>query len=98
MDAGVGGRRAARICSDVPPAGAVLYSELHILHTLEPGQPVHQVLPVGRDDPAKLPPPGLRLDVVVRQLLPVDIHPSYDRHQGLLELRHIDVPTQQHCV
>jgi hypothetical protein len=89
---------AARISSPhVPPAGAALHRELHILNAVEPGQPVRQVLPVGRGDPAPLPPAGLLLDVIERQLLSVDIHPAYDRHQGLLELRHIDVPTQ-HCV
>ena len=87
----------AHLLGHVPPAGAALHRELHILNAVEPGQPVRQVLPVGRGDPAPLPPAGLLLDVIERQLLSVDIHPAYDRHQGLLELRHIDVPTQ-HCV
>ena len=45
------------------------------------------MLPVGRGDLAALHLPGAGVDIVERDLLPVDIQPAYDRHRDLLKLQ-----------
>ena len=42
--------------------------------------------PVGRGDLAALHLPGLRVQIVERELLPMDIQPAYDGHRDLLKL------------
>ena len=48
----------------------------------EPFQPGPQMPPVGRRDLTAHHLPGRQVDIVEGDLLPVDIHPAYDRHQG----------------
>jgi hypothetical protein len=66
----------------VPPPGAGLGRERDLLDPLEPAQPDHQVLAVGRGDPPGGHLPGGLVEVVERQLLPVDVQSPYDRHRG----------------
>jgi hypothetical protein len=53
------------------------------------------VFPVGRDDPAAFPLAVLLVDLVERQLLPVNVQAAYDRHRDLLKLRDHRCPTQK---
>ena len=80
-DAGPG-----QLLRDVPPAGAPLQRERHVVPAGEPRQPGTQVRPVGRGDLAALHLPGLGLEVVERDLFPVDVEPAYDGHRDLLKL------------
>jgi hypothetical protein len=75
-----------QLLCDIPPAGAPLDRERDIVAPGEPRHPGAQVLPVGRDDLTPLDLPAHRVDIVERQLLPVDIQPAYDRHPDLLKL------------
>ena len=43
--------------------------------------------PVGRGDLAALHLPGLGVQIVERDLLPMDVEPAYDGHRDLLKLR-----------
>src|SRR6476661_3244492 len=70
--------------SHVPPPGAPLDRERHILNAGEPGQPGPQVLPVSRGDLPAPHLPGLGVEVVEGDLLPMDIQPAYDGHRDLL--------------
>ena len=72
---------------DIPPPGAALDCERDVLGAAEPRQPGPQVLPVGRGDLAAQYLPGAGVDIVERDLLPVDIQPAYDRHRDLLKLQ-----------
>ena len=72
---------------DIPPLRAPLHRERHVVTASEPHQPGPQVLPVGRGDLAAHYLPGHRVEIVERQLLPVDIQPAYDRRRELLMLR-----------
>jgi hypothetical protein len=69
-DAGLG-----HLLGDVSPAGAAFHRERYwpAGGRVEPGQPVGQVFPVGRDDPAAFPLTVLFVDPVECQLLPVDV-------------------------
>jgi hypothetical protein len=71
-----------QLLGDVPPPGAPLDRERDVLTAREPGQPGPQVLPVGRADLAAAYLPGLGVEVVEGDLLPVDIQPAYDGHSG----------------
>src|SRR6266511_1297974 len=88
LDAG-----GAHLLGHVPPPGTRLQGERHRRVPVEAGQPPGQMLPIRRRDPAPLQPPRLHLDVVERQLLPVNVQTTYDRHQGLLTLRDHRCPT-----
>ena len=66
----------------IPPPGARLERERHIGDAFEPFQPGPQMPPVGRGDLTAHHLPGRQVDIVEGDLLPVDIHPAYDRHQG----------------
>jgi hypothetical protein len=81
-DAGPG-----QLLRDIPPAGAPLQRERHVLAAGEPHQPGPQVRPVGRGDLAALHLPGRGVQIVERELLPVDIEPAYDGHRDLLKLQ-----------
>src|SRR6516164_2894831 len=72
---------------DIPPPGAPLHRERDAIAAAEPGQPGPQVHPVGRADLPALHLPGLGVEVVEGDLLPVDIQPAYDGHRDLLTLR-----------
>jgi hypothetical protein len=75
VDTGLG-----HLFGDVPPSGAAFHRERHRpgRGRVEPGQPVGQVFPVGRGDPAAFPFPVLLVDPVECQLLPVDVQAAYD--------------------
>src|SRR5207302_4330583 len=75
-----------QLLRDVPPAGAPLQRERDVVPAGEPLQPGPQVRTVGRGDLAALHLPGLSVQVVERELLPVDIQPAYDWHPQLLKL------------
>jgi hypothetical protein len=64
----------AHLLGNLAPPGATLHCERDLLNSLEAAQPQRQVLPVGRRDPTPLQPAGFRIDVVERQLLPVNVH------------------------
>jgi hypothetical protein len=88
-----------QLLSHVPPPGAPLDRERHILNAGEPGQPGPQVLPVSRGDLPALHLPGHGVEVVEGDLSPVDIQPAYDGHRDLLMLRgaytpHANLPTR----
>jgi hypothetical protein len=81
----------------VPPAGAPLQRERDVAAAGEPRQPGPQVRAVGRGDLAPLHLPGLRVQVVERELLPVDIQPAYDGHRDLLKLQR-GLSTPRECL
>ncbi len=81
-DAGPG-----QLPGDIPPAGASLKRERDVIAAGEPRQPRTQVRPVGRGDLATLHLPRRGIQIVERDLLPVDIEPAYDGHRDLLKLR-----------
>ena len=81
-DAGPG-----QLLGDIPPAGAPLKRERDVIAAGEPHQPRTQVRPVGRGDLATLHLPRRGIQIVERDLLPVDIEPAYDGHRDLLKLR-----------
>jgi hypothetical protein len=81
-DAGPG-----QLLRDVPPAGASLQGERDVVPAGEPRQPGPQVPAVRRGDLAALHLPRRGIQVVERELLPVDIEPAYDGHRDLLKLQ-----------
>ena len=81
-DAGPG-----QLLRDVPPAGAPLQRERHVIAAGEPHQPGPQVRPVGRGDLAALHLPRHGVQVIECELLPVDVEPAYDGHRDLLKLQ-----------
>jgi Transposase len=72
---------------DVTPAGAPLQRERHVITAGEPRQPGPQVRTVGRSDLTAFHLPGQSVEVVERDLLPVDVKPACDGHRDLLKLR-----------
>jgi hypothetical protein len=91
-DAGPG-----QLLRDVPPAGAPLQRERDVVLAGEPRQPVTQVRAVGRGNLAALRLPGRGVQVVERELLPVDIQPAYDGHRDLLKLQR-GISTPRECL
>jgi hypothetical protein len=91
-DAGPG-----QLLRDVPPAGAPLQGERDLIPASEPRQPGTQVRPVGRGDLAALHLPGRGVQVIERELLPVDVEPAYDRHRDLLKLQR-GISTPRECL
>jgi hypothetical protein len=81
----------------VPPAGAPLQRERHVVAAGEPRQPGPQVRPVGRGDLAALHLPGHRVQIVESQLLPVDVEPAHDGHRDLLKLQR-GMSTPRECL
>ena len=69
---------------DEPPAGAALHHHLHL--TVELGQPLAEPDPVRRCDPTPLGLTRVEVDPVEGDLLPMNVEPSYDAHQDLLQL------------
>jgi len=86
-----------QLLGHVPPAGASLQRELHVVAGGEPHQPGPQVHPVGRGDLTALHLPGHRVEIVESQLLPVDIEPAYDGHRDLLKLQR-GLSTPRECL
>jgi hypothetical protein len=76
-----------QLLGDIPPPGAPLHRERDVAAAGEPRQPGPQVLPVGRGDLTALYLPSHGVEIVERQLLPVNIQPAYDGHRDLLTLR-----------
>src|SRR5271165_5175790 len=91
-DAGPG-----QLLRDVPPAGAPLQRERDVVPAGEPRQPGTQVRAVSRGDLAALHLPGPGVQVVERELLPVDIQPAYDGHRDLLKLQR-GISTPRECI
>ena len=91
-DAGPG-----QLLRDVPPAGAPLQRERDVVPAGEPRQPGPQMRAVGRDDLAPLHLPRHGVQVVERELLPVDIQPAYDGHRDLLKLQR-GLSTPRECL
>src|SRR5580693_413236 len=88
-----------QLLGDIPPSGAPLHRERDVIAAAGPGQPGPQVQPVGRADLPALHLPGLGVEVVEGDLLPVDIQPAYDGHRDLLMLPgaytpHANLPTR----
>jgi hypothetical protein len=81
---GASGR--GQFLGDMPPPGAPLQGERDVVTAGEPCQPGPQVRAVSRGDLAAPDLPGHGVEIVERQLLPVDIQPAYDRHRDLLKL------------
>ena len=63
------------------------HRERNVVTASEPCQPGAQMLPAGRRDLATPHLPGHSVEIVERQLLPVDIQPAYDGRRDLLKLR-----------
>jgi hypothetical protein len=76
-----------QLLRDVPPAGTPLQRERDVIAAGEPRQPAPQMHAVGRGDLAPLHLPGRGVQVVERDLLPVNVEPAYDGHRDLLKLR-----------
>jgi hypothetical protein len=58
----------------IPPAGARLHRERHLLRAVEPAcQPVPQLRPLSRGDLPARHLPGVGVEIVEGDLLPVDI-------------------------
>jgi len=91
-DAGPG-----QLLRDVPPAGAPLQRERDVIPAGEPRQPRAQVRAAGRGDLAALHLPGPGIQVVGRELLPVDIQPACDGHRDLLKLQR-GISTPRECL
>jgi hypothetical protein len=91
-DAGPG-----QLLRHVPPPGAPLQRERDVAPAGEPRQPGTQVRAAGRGDLAALHLPGHRIQVVERELLPVDIQPAYDGHRDLLKLQR-GLSTPRECL
>ena len=68
----------SQFLGNVAPAGAPLQRERDVLAAGEPRQPRAQARTIGRGDLAPLHPPGRSVEIVERELLPVDIQPAYD--------------------
>jgi len=81
------GAGRGQLLADIPPPGAPLDCERDVLPAGEPGQPGPQVRPVSRGDLAAPHLPGLGVEVVEGDLLPMNIQPAYDGHRDLLKLR-----------
>jgi hypothetical protein len=75
-----------QLLRDVPPPSAPLDRERGIPAAVEPRQPGPQVHPVRRGDLAAAHLTGLGVEIVERDLLPVNIQPAYDGHRDLLKL------------
>jgi hypothetical protein len=86
-----------QLLRDVPPAGAPLQRERHVVPAGEPRQPGTQVRAVSRGNLAALHLPGPGVQVVERELLPVDIQPAYDGHRDLLKLQR-GISTPRECL
>ena len=67
---------SGQLLGDVPPPRAPLQREIRVLAATEPRQPGPQVLPVGRGDLAAPHLPGHGIEIVERQLLPVNVEPA----------------------
>jgi hypothetical protein len=91
------GTGRGQLLSHVPPPGAPLDRERHILNAGEPGQPGPQVLPVSRGDLPALHLPAHGAGVVEGDLFPVDIQPAYDGHRDLLKLQR-GISTPRECL
>jgi len=76
-----------QLLRDIPPAGAPLKGERDVVPAAEPRQPGPQVPAVGPGDLSALHLPRRGVQVVERELLPVDIEPAYDGHRDLLKLQ-----------
>jgi transposase len=75
------------------------YHDLRREHTAaEPRQPGPLVHPVRRGDLAAPHLPGLGVEVVEGDLLPVDIQPAYDGHRDLLKLRRAHARPHVNCL
>ena len=72
----------------IPPPGTPLHRELDIV---PPGEPPPATRPAAAGPHGAIWParhlPGLGVEIVERDLLPVDVEPSYDGHWDLLKLR-----------
>jgi hypothetical protein len=87
-----------QLLRDVPPPGAPLDRERGTPAAVEPRQPGAQVLPVSRGDLTAPHLPGLGVEIVERDLLPVDIQPAYDGHRDFLKLRRGAHPSNADCL
>jgi hypothetical protein len=76
------GPRGQQLLHDIPPAGAALQREMHVVLAGEPGQPIAQMLPVGRGDPAAAQLPGHGVEILEGQLAAVHVECAYDAHEG----------------
>ena len=79
---------AAFTLDDITPTGAPLQRQIDINSVCcrPPPQPVREMTPISRTDPASLQLTGHGVDIVERDLLPVNVEPSYDGHRDLLKL------------
>ena len=73
--------------SDIAPPGASLECQMHLGPLSQvPCQPIGQMRPIRRGDPAPLQLTSLGVDPVESDLPPMDIQSSYDGHRDLLKL------------
>src|SRR5262249_6648604 len=74
--------RLRQLLRHIPPPGAPLQREMHVLLAGEPGQPGTQMLPVSRDHPAPLQLARASVQVLEGQLAAVNLKRPYDAHEG----------------
>ena len=77
----------SQLPGNVAPPGTSLQRERDVLAAGEPRQPRAQARTIGRGDLAPLHLPGHGVEIVERELPPVDIQPAYDGHRDLLKLQ-----------
>ena len=83
--------------SHIPPPGAPLHGEVHVLAGEPARQPCGQMLTIGRRD---LPAPHLprgSVEIVEGDLLPVNVQPAYDGHRDLLTLPRAQQAPAREC-
>jgi hypothetical protein len=78
---------SGQFLGNVAPAGTSLQRERDVPAAGEPRQPRTQVHTIGWGDLAPLHLPGRSVEIVERELLPVDIQSAYDGHRDLLKLQ-----------
>src|SRR5262249_61664038 len=66
----------------IPPPGTRLNRETNPINPGKALQPLAQVLTISRNDPPTHHLSARLIEVVERQLLPMDIQSAYDRHHG----------------
>jgi hypothetical protein len=85
-----------QLLGDITPPGAALECQMHLGPAGHvPCQPVGQLRPIGRGDPAPLQLTSVGVETVEGDLLPMDVQSSYDGHRDLLKLPRALAPERE---